>query len=68
MPNKTSQTKRATFDLYRARRGYSWRLKINGVIIATAGESFTRRRQAKRSIDRLLAYTKSGRYKIAVGK
>jgi uncharacterized protein YegP (UPF0339 family) len=68
VPNKTSKTNRATFDLYRARRGYSWRLKINGVIIAIAGESFTRRRQAKRSIDRLLAYTQSRRYKIAVSK
>lgn len=74
MPNATSKTKRATFDIYptlRKKKGkkkpareFSWRLKINGIIIASAGESFTRRRQAKRSIDRLIAYTQADRYKI----
>jgi uncharacterized protein YegP (UPF0339 family) len=64
---KTSTKKRATFQVYRAKKGHSWRLKINGVIIAIAGEQFTRRRQARRSIERLLAYTQSGRFKIDGG-
>lgn len=72
MPNATSKVKRATFEVYdtkrkkggKVRREYSWRLKINGIVIATAGESFTRRRQAKRSIDRLIAYSQADRYRI----
>ncbi len=53
--------KHAHFHVYRGKRGWSWRLKINGIIIAIAGESFTRRRAAVRSTVRVAAYCKSDR-------
>lgn len=70
MTTRKKVTKRATFTIYRTKHKnrragiWAWRLTINGVTIAASGEAFTRRRQAKRSIDRLVAYTQSGRYRI----
>jgi uncharacterized protein YegP (UPF0339 family) len=56
-----ARQKHAHFHVYRSKRGWSWRLKINGVIIATAGESYTRRRAAVRATTRVTAYVKSDR-------
>ncbi|WP_435360441.1 YegP family protein [Haloarchaeobius sp. DFWS5] len=43
----------ATFELYQDKRGeYRWRLRhANGQILATAGEGFTRKENAKKSIE-----------------
>jgi len=53
--------KQAHFHVYKGKKGWSWRLMINGAIIAVPGESFTRRRAAVRSTVRVTQYSKDGR-------